>query len=348
MVINVRFGIIGCGKIAQEGHIPALKKLSKRIELVAVADINLSVAKKIAKRYKIPFYFKDYRKLLRRDDVDAVIISTPTPYHAQISINAAEAGKHILVEKPLAMTLDEALEIERVVKLHNVKISVVQNYRYFPAVKTVKRRIQSGYLGRIVSLFGVAHTKFPILWTRSLWLYHEGGALYDFAPHLIDMLLWLKGIKDPKQIVEVNAAGGDFLPNAGFINHAQLFIKFKDKSSATADISWITDPYLFNIQIFGTGGRITLDVRFNTFIEEHGTQTPLDFIKRSIIPLRDVTRDILRKSFFKGALSFYSELIYDFVEYIEKKRPPPVSLKESIASILVIDKALKLLRQGGL
>ena len=109
MVEILKVGIIGTGGIAMGAHIPAYLKCSDRVEIVAVADVNLTQAKKCAQQFSIPYAYDSYEKMFNEVELDAVSICTPNKFHCDATLKALEAGCHVLCEKPPAMSYEEAL-----------------------------------------------------------------------------------------------------------------------------------------------------------------------------------------------------------------------------------------------
>jgi len=337
----MRVGVIGCGAIATRAHLPAFKSLPN-VELQAVADVNEKMARTAAKKFGIPNSYTDYKKMLRDPSIDLVSICTPSPTHTEVAIEAAKNGKHLFIEKPLALTVRGAQMILNMAKENNVKLCVVHNYRYFPAMKEVKRRIDLGNLGRIVTIQGIAHTRIPLQWTASTWLYHKGGALDDFGPHLIDSILWLVNSK----IEKVCAFGGDFLGKMNCTNYIQILMRFENRTVATADISWLTGRITFALNVHGTGGYISIesDLKnffFNDPIETHGLPTPLDDLRNLSKKTISLTKKTISGKFFKGALAFYGTIIKEFINSIEKGTKVPVSGEEAL-QVVAVSEAAKL------
>ena len=333
----MKVGIIGAGAIVRRGHLPSWKRLQS-IEVSTIADVNEILAKNIAKEFNIPRYSKDYQELLDDPSIEIVDIATPTPSHSEIVLKAIKKKKHILVEKPLAFSLKEAKEIHQALKGKNLKLNIVQNYRYYRSVAKVKERLESGRLGKIVSMNGLALAHFPVSWTRSNWLYHQGGVLYDFAPHLVDLVLWLHS-SQPKN---VTAFGGDFTKkNMEFITHAQILIEFEDSSTATMDVSWLTGTNLLRLNVHGTGGHVFLDVKDDIFLEIHGTATPLHNIRRFIREIKSVVRGLITGNFFKGPVGYYHLLLTDFIKCITDDLPPPTPVEQGLMVNAVIEAAQK-------
>lgn len=330
-------GIVGAGAIARRGHLPTYRAIPET-EVIGIADIDRALAARVAEDFRIPRYSSTCEELLQDDSIQLVDICTPSQTHLKMVKIAAEAGKHILVEKPLAISLKDALEIQRLVNDNGTKLCVVQNYRYFPAAIAARKRILQGYLGKIVTIHGVGLVSFPTHWTLGTWPYHQGGALYDFGPHLIDMILWMK---DFAPVKKVYASGGDFSQgNMDFVNYAVINMEFEDGSVAVADISWVTGvAFKFVLDIYGTGGNLFLDVRNNIFYEVRGFPVPFDDIKFFFKKMWRIGTGVLNSSYFKGANAYYKPLIYDFINAVKKGGEIPVTVEQAVMTNTVLDAA---------
>ena len=190
-----RIGIIGCGMIARF-HAAAFREI-RGCEVVAGADNVAAAAEAFAKEAACESY-SDYRKMLKRDDIDIVTICTPSGAHLQPAVAAARAGKHVIVEKPLEITLGRCDKIIDACRKAKVKLGVIFPTRFSDAAQLVKKTIDSGRLGKLV--LGDAYVK----WWRSQAYYDSGGwhgtrkfdgggALMNQAIHAIDLLQWLAG-----------------------------------------------------------------------------------------------------------------------------------------------------------
>jgi predicted dehydrogenase len=334
--------IIGCGAIARRAHLPIFRRIPG-VEIRSVVDTNEELARKVAMEFNVNKYYSDYNLALDDKAVDMVSICTPSSTHASIIIEAAKKGKNILVEKPLALSIGEGKAANKAVNDNGVKLCVVFNNRMMPAVRQMRARIRSGRIGRIVSMRGVAHTSFPILWTRSTWLYGHGGAIDDFGPHLIDLLLWL----NPSDLESVSASGGDLTGDFGFVSHIQVAMKFADNSIAVALMSWVAEVLVFAIDIDGTAGRLSCDARNNHLAETHGQiVSPIDEFFSTGRKSANIIRSVLSGKYFRGNLSYHEEIIRDFLRSIEMEAPPPVSGEEALLPIVVSQAAKMSLDNG--
>jgi predicted dehydrogenase len=333
----VRIGIVGAGAIARRAHLPAFGSIDET-NVVGIADADKSLADRVAKEFGIPSSYGSAEEMLQNDSMDLVDICTPTSTHAQIVSLAAKHHKPVLVEKPLAISLTECLKIQEIVAEAGIKLCVVQNWRYFPAVTEVKTRINKGYIGETVSIHGLGLATFPSNWTLNTWLYHKGGVLFDFAPHLIDSILY---IKDFQPVKKVYASGGDFSHgNMDFINYAVINIEFKDGSIAIADISWLTETApKFTIDIYGTAGNVFLDVRNNIFSEIHGFPTPFDDIRYFLRKTLKTGIGVITGNYFKGVNANLRPLIIDYINAINGSGKIPVPVEHAISTVAVLEAA---------
>ena len=216
--MDVRIGLIGCGFMGRT-HTNAYKRvgdffpeLGYHPVLQAVCSRNPGKVKAFAEQWKYHSFETDWKTLVQRDDIDAIDICTPNNMHADIAVAAAEAGKMILCEKPLALNLPEAIRMVQAVEKAGVRNTVWYNYRRLPAVTLAKQIIHSGKLGKIFHY----RANFLQDWTispdlpqggESLWRLDDSaagsGVTGDLLAHCIDTAMWMNGgIKDVSAVTE--------------------------------------------------------------------------------------------------------------------------------------------------
>ena len=198
---KVRIGIIGCGGIANNKHIPSLKKVDKLCEIVAFCDIYEEKAQSLAKKYgsdKAKIY-TDYHALLEDKAIDVVHICTPNVSHAAITVDAFEAGKHVLCEKPMAHTTEDAAKMVDAWKKSNRKFTIAYQNRFRPEVQMLKKCCAIGDLGEIY--FAKAHAvrrravpNWGVFMDKAK---QGGGPLIDIGTHALDITLWLMDNYEP-------------------------------------------------------------------------------------------------------------------------------------------------------
>jgi len=339
----MRVGIIGAGIQARVSHLPTFSKI-EGVEVTGIADINEESAKLLAKKFNIPNVYTDYHDLIEKDSIDMVSICTPHHLHKQMAVDCASAGKHILIEKPMATTVKDADEILQAVKENNVKLCVVQNYRLFPSIKESKRRINRGRIGEIISMHGYGHV-FQSFGSRSTpWILREGsaGIIEDFGAHLIDIILYLNNFN---KIKKVFAIGGNFGGNLDSIVHCQIMIEFENRSVATLDLSYLSGAKEIAVFIHGTGGQLHIDVRNDFLRETHQYDTPLDDLSFTLAKLSKITKGIINKTYFLGPKMYHFEIIKSLINSIEKNSKVIITGEEGRNTALVIESALKSIKE---
>ena len=196
---KVGYGIIGCGVIAP-WHARAIPNIPDA-ELVAVCDILPEKAEKIKDEFGAQHVYTDYHEMLARDDIRIVSICTPSGMHADIGIDAALAGKNIMTEKPIDISLEKIDKLVRICKEQDVKLACIFQRRTSNLWKRVKQTVDEGKLGKMV--LASAYLKYfrsqeyydSAGW-RGTWALDGGGALMNQGVHMIDLLRWIMGPVD--------------------------------------------------------------------------------------------------------------------------------------------------------
>src|SRR3954466_11963247 len=189
------FAIIGAGMVAR--YQPTAIERTPGAGLVAICRSDPARAEETAAQFGVPC-LADYTDLLARDDVDAVCICTPSGLHAEQTIAAARAGKHVLVEKPIALTLADADAMIAACEQAGVRLGVALQRRTEPEFQRVQAAIAAGELGRpVLGSISMPYLRLPSYYDsadwRGTWALDGGGALMNQGIHLVDLLLWLLG-----------------------------------------------------------------------------------------------------------------------------------------------------------
>jgi predicted dehydrogenase len=199
---KLRIGIIGAGGMAQLVHIPIIRK-HPDAEIIAIADVELTKAASVAEKNKIPNFYRDPEKLMAREDLDAIHVLTPTNSHMAMAIAALSAGKHVLVEKPLARKAAEAQRMVDAAKAAKRILMAAMDLRFRPDADTLRRFVNTGELGR-VNAVRARYLKRKDRWTRSPWLSNSrisgGGVFMDLGIQMLDVALWILGNPQVRRI----------------------------------------------------------------------------------------------------------------------------------------------------
>ncbi len=272
----MKLALIGCGSIARRSHLPAFKKLG--VEIVGLASRSLSSAEAAAEECSGANVFDDWRKLLDLD-VDGIDICSPNAFHVDQAVAAAEAGKHVLVEKPMACTLDEANDMLEAANDSAIVMHVAHNLRYVPTLVAARENVPR--VGQIVGVRAAFGHSGPHGWAPdATWFFDKalsgGGALIDLGVHAIDFVRFVTGL----EVTDVNAMA---FGNESVEDAAHLTMRFETGAVCSLHASWVARPAPdFGLTIFGTDGTLHLDAR-----------TPLSFRsaegERSEIALPDAS-----------------------------------------------------------
>jgi predicted dehydrogenase len=211
----LKIGIVGAGAIAQRNALETSK--SGAAKIVGVCDINHKVARDMAKALSTPF-FATYQELLATPGLEAVLLSVPHHLHKSMTVEAATRGKHVLVEKPMANTLDEAKEMISACKENGVLLTVNYSFRYLPKIRQAKQLIDDGALGDITGIQIIAHQfKDRGYWSGARsnspddWRASKekcgGGFLIMNVCHVIDYVYFLTGLKASRVYSEYATLG---------------------------------------------------------------------------------------------------------------------------------------------
>ncbi|MDQ6905549.1 MAG: Gfo/Idh/MocA family oxidoreductase [Chloroflexota bacterium] len=193
---RLRMGIVGCGGIAKT-HAKALASLPEAL-FAACCDIDESRAREMAEEYGVPNVFTDVHALMQSGTVDAVLVCTPHPSHALVVVAAAEAGVHVLCEKPITVDLVEADRMVDAAARAGIKFGGIFQRRFWPAAQRIRRAIDDGQLGRLTLGECQARIWRPRAYYardawRGKWATEGGGVLMNQAVHAIDLFQWYMG-----------------------------------------------------------------------------------------------------------------------------------------------------------
>lgn len=189
-----RIGVIGCGNVAESRHLPALQRLPNA-QIVALADTDESRLQRVAARFGISRYYTAHERLLEEVQVDVVAICVPALYHAPIALDALDAGKHVFIEKPLALNLDDCDHLIAQATKTSVKATVGFNLRHHPFIQQIRCLIKQGCLGalRLMQTALTSNNRQHLL-AMSSWRKHRqtgGGVFVEQAVHHFDLWRFL-------------------------------------------------------------------------------------------------------------------------------------------------------------
>ncbi|MBN1564707.1 MAG: Gfo/Idh/MocA family oxidoreductase [Anaerolineae bacterium] len=255
---KVRVGVIGSGFIGNI-HVDGLKHVPEA-EIVAVASKTPGKARAFADQWRIPDAYEDYRDILQRDDIDAVTVGVPNYLHEEVVIAAAEAGKHIMCEKPFARTIEEAQNMLAAVKKASVKLVYGEMLCFAPKYARAKKLVDEGAVGKVFRIKQSEEHDGP----HSPWFWDVnlsgGGVLLDMGCHSIEFARW---ILDRPPVKSVWASLGTYVhqDKTQGDDHSICVIEFAGGAVAIAENSWgKTGGIEDRCEIYGSHGNTMADL----------------------------------------------------------------------------------------
>ncbi len=254
----LRIAVIGCGKVTQRLALPQLAACPDA-RIGALVDVNRRVAQAVARRCGVDrrLVWTDWRRMLRQADVDAVAICVPNDLHAEVAVAALSAGTHVLVEKPMALTLAEADRMIAAANAHRRVLMVEQTQRFEPAHEVAYALLRRGALGAILQGRGRLGHAGPEYWSRtSPWFLQlrraGGGALMDVGIHMLDLLRWLSG----KDVARICCQAKTLRKHTTVEDNASALLEWTDGTLGSCEVSWTTRPYEVTTDWYGTCGTL--------------------------------------------------------------------------------------------
>lgn len=311
----IGFAIIGCGHISKK-HIEAIQG-TEGAELLAVCDNNPERLREFSQQYEISGYLDVDTMFEEEPDIQVVSICVPSGLHAKLAIQSANQKKHVIVEKPIALTLEDADSIIGACNENGVKLTVVHPNRFRPAVMALKEAMESGLFGKI------SHANATVRWNRNQTYYDQaawrgtkefdGGVLMNQAIHNLDLLLWLVG-----PVEEVQSYTATRLRRIEAEDVAVATLKFSDGALGIIEAAATVYPknYEESLSIFGEDGSAVIGGTTANWIK-HWNFKNLEAEEASNI-IQRIEQD-------PYGISGHQHIISDMVEAIKQDRLPIIT-----------------------
>ncbi|AJY75912.1 Gfo/Idh/MocA family protein [Paenibacillus beijingensis] len=322
---KLKVAVIGCGAISRLRHIPEYAA-NPNVEIVAFCDPNIERAKQYAETYKGRAY-SDYETMLKQEHPDAVSVCTPNSLHARTAIAVAEAGAHVLVEKPIASTEAEALAMIDAARAKGVYLMVAQNQRMMPEHVRAKELVDSGRLGKVLTFRTSFGYSGPENWSvegNGTWFYSKDKAIMgvtaDLGVHKADLIRWLLNdeVSEVASFVGTIHKGGTDLDD-----NAICILRMKGGAMGSLAASWT---------YYGEADNSTV-LYCENGVMKVGTH-PEDQI---ILEMRDGTVERYRADDIATNAGQQSSGIIDaFIDSILTQTPPPIPGEEGLRSLKVV------------
>ncbi len=336
----MKYALIGCGRIAVN-HIKAA--MSNHLELAAICDLEMEQMEKLLIKYNLEDKtsikrYTDYKEMIQENELDLVAIATESGCHAEIALFCIEHGIHCIVEKPIAMSVEDANKIIDLAHKHGVKVSACHQNRFNVAVQEMRKALEAGRFGRL------SHGSVHVRWNRNEEYYtqaswrgkwvSDGGALMNQCIHGIDLLRWMMGDEVEEVYGQTRQQFHNYLEAEDV---GMAVVKFKNGAIAT--IEGTTNVYPQNLEetlyLFGEkgtvkiGGKSTNNIDVWEFSDETGEDS-------RNIGLKEITSNVYGNG--------HSSLYADVIDAIENNREPYVNAvagRNALELVLAIYKSQK-------
>lgn len=250
---KLKWGIVGLGRFTEHTFLPAIKSVRKST-VTSLCSRDLNRAKELAEKFGVPNYFNNYDEFLK-SEIDAVYVASANAFHHEQVIKAANAGKHILCEKPLALNSEQAGEMVEAAKRNDVLFAVNYVHHFHPLVLKAKELLKDQRLGKLVSVQVNFNIDFPpdnnFRFKKEL---SGGGALRDIGTHMIDLLRFFGG-----EIIEIDGVVDNLIYQSEVDDFASAIVKFEKGGYGYFNVSYNTKKAFNRIDILCHKGAVEIE-----------------------------------------------------------------------------------------
>ena len=316
VVKKLKWGVAGCGRFAEKTFIPTVTYL-RRCSIISFYSRNISRAKELAEKSGASGAFDNYDDFLK-SDIDCVFVSSINSNHHQQVVKAAEAGKHILCEKPIAINSNQAKEMVEVCKQNNVLFAVNYVHRLHPHIIKSNELIKNQTIGKLVSVSVSFNLDFPpgnnFRFNKEL---SGGGALRDLGTHMIDLLRYFGG-----EITEIVGYMDNIIYKGEVEDFASAQVKFENGSYGYFNVSYNTKKAFNRIEILGHTGAISIE----NFIGVKGMPSKLT-----------INLDGEAKKSFRKRGNKFLFMMRAIQKAFLKNQVPPVTGEDGLINIILME-----------
>ena len=315
---KLNIGIVGLGRLGSLYANYFANRLPDA-NLVAVSDVREEVAQQIALEYGAKRWYQDCKDLIADEDVEAVVIVTPTKFHTEVAVHAARAGKKIFCEKPLSLSIEGSVEIKDVVEKTGAFFQLGFMRRFDSGYLAAKEKVDSGEIGNRVQFKSTSRDRErPDL--DYLRPENSGGLFVDMGIHDFDLARWLMG-----EVKSVYATGGVLaypeMSEIGDVDNAIVNLYFEDGTIGAIDLSRnAIYGYEISSEILGTDGALQIG---------YHRETPLQVMKAN-----EISHDVV-PGFYERFERAYIDQLQNFVDNILGDRPPVITADDGIKALLI-------------
>jgi predicted dehydrogenase len=331
--------MIGSGLIAGKKHIPAFQRVKETADLLAICDLNFEAAKQVAARFGIPKAYGNVAEMLAAEKPDLVDICTPPATHTKVAVQAMQAGANVLIEKPMALTVEDCDRIVDASRQYGVKVCVGHSDLFYEPFMKARALVGNGAIGRFRGMRILLSTPTDYMTSRPEHWAHKlpGGVIGESGPHVVYMTqAFLSGI----HTVSVDAV--KLMPEFPWSRFEDYRINFiGNEGMSSAMLTYATMQWMARVELLGDEGFLFLDLENMTL--EHYSRRELKAVPIGLSLLREsrqragaaVTNAM--RYLTRGVRSTHEIIISSFVDSIRNGTQPPVTGEEGREAVRLLD-----------
>ncbi len=324
----IRAGVIGVGSIGRH-HVRIYNQLND-VQLVAIADTDETRRAGMVRHYRVPGY-ADYAEMFEREQLDIISIAVPTVMHYEVALAALERGIHVLVEKPIAASVEEADEMIRRAEAKGLTLTVGHVERFNPALLELKQRLNQGELGHVFQFHGSRLSPFPAY-------IRDVGVVMDLAVHELDIMRYLAGTEVEKVYAETQRNVHEKCEDA-----LSGIIRFRNGIVGVLDINWLTPTKVRELRITGERGMFLVDYLKQDLYFYENSEAPSRWDAMALF--RGVGEGNVMKFRLNKVEPLEAE-IRAFIEAAKNGTPPAVSGQDAMHALALVQLLLASSERG--
>lgn len=322
----LKAAVIGVGSMGRN-HARVYREMEKEVELVAVVDCDPAIAARVGMNFGVPHY-TDYKQMIAEARPDLVSLAVPTSLHFEFASELIQNGIHLLIEKPLASTVQQGQDIIDLAAANDVTLAVGHIERFNPAVMELRRRLREGMAGRVYKIQAQRLSPYPAR-------IRDAGVLIDLATHDIDLFRYLMEDEIVRLYGETNRTINS--------DREDMFIgvlRFRGGSIGLLDVNWITPQKVRRLTVTGARGMFRCDLLSQELFFFENETAPSQWDTLSM--LRGVSEGNILGIRIHRHEPLAAEL-HDFVEAVQFHRPPTVTGYDGLETLSI---ALNFMKSG--
>jgi len=335
---KLRIAVVGCGLVADSRHIPSFLRLQNEIDLCAVCDIKRDFAVNVAKKFGIPKVYSNLSDMLSKEALDIVDVCTPPRVHASVAIESMEHGCHVLLEKPMALSVSDCDNMIDATRKTRQKLNIVHNQIFYPPFLKARELVSRGEIGKLTGMsISQLTNRTDYMNQRNHWIHSlPGGVLGETGPHVVYMsLAFLRKVRN----VEVCARKTLEYPWVLYDDY-RIELEGKDMTSSIV-ISHANDYAAADVALFGREGMIRMDLQSMLLMHyKRENLTPISVALSSLKVAGQIIKGVMSNALnfmLRRPLLGHDIMIEKFVNSIINDQPVPVTPEEGRETVRVME-----------